>query len=88
MDEIVDDMRHGDRPVSPPGYEIHADNVGIRIVLDYTHGGHFTTSVAETVLRGTWELFAEYGFSTVGMDIFLGSQGGSIFIGEIVVSRT
>ena len=88
MDEIVDDMRHGDRPVSPPGYEIHADNVGIRIVVDYTYGGHFTTSGAETVLRGTWELFAEYGFSTVEMDILLDSQGGSIPIGEIIVLRT
>ena len=88
MDEIVNDMRHGDRPVSPPGYEIHADNVGIRIVVDHTHGGHFTTSVAETVLRGTWELFAEYGFSTVEMDIFLRSQSGSISIGEITVLRT
>ena len=88
MDEIVDDMRHGDRPVSPPGYEIHADNVGIRIVVDYTHGRHFTTSVAETVLRGTWELFAEYGFSTIEMDILLSPQGGSITIGEIIVLRT
>ena len=87
MDEIVRDMRvhGGDGPIPPVGYILRADDVAIDIYRDEERGDHFTCSIAETVLRGTWELFAEYGFSNVYMEICLGSQAEENQVGEIFV---
>lgn len=90
MDDIVREMRNhgGDGPIPTMGYILVADDVAIDLYTDVASGDHFTRSVAETVLRGTWELLALYGFSSVVMEIFLGSQAALIRIGDIVVGRT
>ena len=87
MDHIVRGMKvlGGDGPIPRMGYELHADDVAIDIIEDDRLGGRFTYSVAETVLRGTWDLLAQYGFSTVYMEIFLDSLVAANRIGEIVV---
>lgn len=89
MDDIVHNMKvsGGDASIPARGITLDADNVGIGLYHTIL-GDQFTLSVAETVLRGTWELFAEYGFSTVEMDIYLGSQAGWIRIGNLFVERT
>lgn len=89
MDEIVRDMRvyGGDGPIPPMGYILRANDVAIDLASDEGHGARFTCSIAETVLRGTWELFADYGFSNVYMEIFLDSQAEENQIGAIVVQR-
>ena len=90
MDEIVHDMRvfGGDGPIPPMGYILRADDIAIDIYLDDGRGNRFTYSVAETVLRGTWELLARYGFYAVSTEIFLGSLDVGNHIGEIVVQWT
>ncbi len=78
----------GDGPIPPVGYILRADDVAIDIYSDAGSGDRFTFSVAETVLRGTWEILAQYGFFSVDMEIFLGSQAAANHIGEIVALRT
>ena len=89
MDEIVRAMKvhGGDGPVPPMGYILRADDVAMDIYSDDGAGPLFTFSVAETVLRGTWELLAQYGFYSVYMEIFLGSQATANHIGEINVQN-
>lgn len=89
MDEIVRQMRiyGGDGPVPLMGYILRADDIVIDIFSVDGRGSRFTYSVAETLLRGTWELFAQYGFYAVYMKIFLGSLDAGNHIGEIVVHR-
>ena len=90
MDEIVREMRvnGGDGPIPHIGYILRADDVAIDVYTDEERGDYFTCSIAESVLRGTWELFAEYGFSNVYMEIFLGSQAEENQVGEIYVQGT
>lgn len=91
MDEIVRQMRvfEGDPPIPHIGYILRADDVAIDIYSGAIFSGRFTCSVAETVLRGTWELLAAYGFSSVYItDIFLGSQAAENRIGHLAVERT
>ncbi len=90
MDEIVHGMRDhgGDGPIPTIGYILHAEDVAIDVYPNESRGGLFTFSVAETVLRGTWELMAAYGFYSVHMEIFLGPQAMADYIGQITVQRT
>ena len=90
MDEIVLGMRvhGGDGPIPPMGYILRADDVAIDIYADDARRGRFTFTIAETVLRGTWELLARYGFFSIYMEIFIGSLEVANHIGEIVVQRT
>ena len=91
MDEIVGGMRvrGGDGPIPSMGYILRADDVAIDIYSADARGRRFTYSIAETVLRGTWELLARYGFFGIYMEIFIGpSLEVANHIGEIVVQRT
>ena len=91
MDDIVRRMRvfEGDPPIPSIGYILRADDAAIDVYSDNVHGDRFTCSVAETVLRGTWELLAGYGFSSIYItDIFLGSQAAENRIGHLAVERT
>ena len=87
---IVHEMKvfNGDGPIPPLGYILLADDVLIDLYPDQGRGGRVTYSIAETVLRGTWELLTEYGFSNVYMKIFLGSQAEENQIGGIHVLKT
>ena len=90
MDEIVRDMKFfdGDGPIPRIGYILVANDVAIDVYSDEERGARFTCSIAETVLRGIWELLADYGFSNVDVEVFLGSQAEENQIGGIVVQRT
>ena len=90
MGEIVLAMRvkRGDGPIPSTGYVLRAGDIGINIYSDDSRGNRFTYSVAAIVLRGIWELLAQYGFFTVAMEIFLSSLDVDNHIGEISVLRT
>ena len=90
MDYIVLAMRvkRGDGPIPPTGYALRAGDIGINIYSDDSRGNRFMYSVAAIVLRGIWELLAQYGFFTIAMEIFLGSLDVDNHIGEISVLRT
>ena len=90
MDEIVHGMKDhgGDGPIPTIGYVLRSEDVAINIVPDEIHGALFPFSVAETVLRGSWDLMAAYGFYSVHMEIFLGSQAEADYIGQITIQRT
>ena len=89
MDQLVPEMRIDgvDGPIRSVGYVLRADDVLIDIDSDDEHRGRFENSIAETVLRGTWELLARYGFTTVYMEIYIDSQVEANYIGYIEVKR-
>ena len=87
MDVIVEDMRRdgGDAPVGDAGFELTSGPVIITVFAYEAMAQHFTRSIAASVLRGTWDLMAGYGFYTVHMEIFIGTQAPANHAGQILI---
>ena len=84
---IVEDMRDdgGDAPIGDSGFELVSIPVAITVFSYPAMARHFTHTVAESVLRGLWDLMACYGFFTLHIEIFIGAQLGAFHAGQLLV---
>ena len=84
---IVEDMRDdgGDAPIGDSRFELVSIPVAITMFSYPAMARPFTHTVAESVLRGLWDLMAYYGFFTLHIEIFIGAQLGAFHAGQLLV---